>query len=78
MARYEPYRTTGGKIRRILTRYMEVVCKVDDDWYRVVNANGKSSPGFCKESPKLLEGYVTIRDWTRGCEWANVYYKVDD
>jgi hypothetical protein len=78
MVRYEPIRTGKGRIRRVLLRYMRVAGVVDDEWYYIVTANPDNTPSFCTKFPKTREAYVKIREWHRGCEWVNVYARVED
>jgi len=75
---YEIIRTPKGRIKRAMTRYLQVVSAVDRDWYFVKNANGTMSPSVCGNAEKLVCGYVKTRDWHRGCDWVNVYRRVDD
>ena len=78
MVHYVALRTAKGRIKRILLRYMTVVETVDGDWYRIVTKNPGNDPCFCVMFPKTREAYVKIREWHRGCEWVNVYARVED
>lgn len=77
MAEYVALRTGKGRMRRVLLRYMKIAETVDDEWYRVVTANPENNPSFCVKHPKTREAYAKIREWHRGCEWVNVYEKVE-
>lgn len=78
MVLYEAQRTGKGRIRRVLLRYMKIVEVVDDEWYHIVTANPDNTPSFCVRRPKTRDAYVKIREWHRGCEWVNVYARVED
>ena len=77
MVRYEAQRTGRGRIRRVLLRYMKIAETVDDEWYHIVTVNPGNTPSFCARFPKTCDAYVKIREWHRGCEWVNVYTRVE-